>query len=99
MTPMNQAVTELLLAVESAEARAEAYLDENDHATDHNGRLTDHRTEVAGDLCDALDRIVPGMGQRLMQAMYPELDLCLEDLMTLMTAMGYPLPEGLESHL
>jgi hypothetical protein len=33
--------------------------------------LTDHRTEVVGELLDTIDRIDPGLGETLMRAMFP----------------------------
>lgn len=33
--------------------------------------LEDHRTAVLGELLDAFDRAEPGLGTRLMLAMYP----------------------------
>lgn len=97
MTPLNAALTELRLAIERAEVRAEVYAEApTGHATfDSAGWLSDHRVEVAGDMADALDRIAPGMGQRFMQALYPELDLGLEHFMELLTSIGQPLPAAL----
>lgn len=39
------------------------------------GRLEDHRVEAAGWLADALDEMLPGLGRRLMQVLWPENDL------------------------
>lgn len=36
------------------------------------GVLEDHRVEVVGDIADALDTLLPGLGRRLMQAVFPE---------------------------
>lgn len=79
MNPLNHAQTELRLAIERAERRALAFADspteEECCPAQYAGRLADHRTEVAGDLADALDRIELGLGARFMQALYPELRL------------------------
>lgn len=79
MNPLNHAQTELRLAVERAEQRAVAWVDSpNEHEccrVQYDGRLVDHRTEVAGDMADALDKVDPGLGARFMQALYPELPL------------------------
>lgn len=85
MTPVNAALAELLLAVRQAEQRGVAVLLRA--AADAGpgqplfafGILEDHRVEVAGDLADAMDRIQPGLGGRLMQAMFPESNLAISE--------------------
>lgn len=91
MTPLTPAITELRLAVEQAEKRAERYLlcNGTDTSTpDLLGHLHDHRTEVAGDLADAMDRIAPDLGRRFMQALYPEIDITLEHDIGVLEATG-----------
>lgn len=79
MTPLNQARTELRLAVLQAEGRAHGWAElptAQECGYDvYAARAEDHRVAVLGDVADALDRIDPGLGSRLMQALYPELAL------------------------
>lgn len=71
MTPLNTAVAELSLAVATAERRARSLMAASCMPPSADD-LHDHRTAVAGDLSDAIDRVVPGLGQRFMSALYPE---------------------------
>lgn len=76
MTPLSHAITELRLAVDRAYGRGTALLLRNEEGPAvTQSQLQDHRTEITGDLCDALDRIQPGLGSTLLAAMYP---LCVE---------------------
>lgn len=77
MSPLTQAQTELAVTVTQAEKRAHlvrAQLVAVPPST-HQAHLHDHRTAVAGDMADSLNRVQPGLGDRWMQAMYPEVDL------------------------
>jgi hypothetical protein len=77
MTNLSPTHTELAIAVAAAELRAadcKAQLAKLP-PSQHQAHLHDHRTAVAGDLADALDRIEPQLGARLMQALYPEVNL------------------------
>lgn len=66
MTPLSHAATELRLAVERAEARADALA--------RGANLEDFRTETLSDLMDAMDRVDMGLGTRLMLVLYPHAD-------------------------
>jgi hypothetical protein len=85
MTPITPAIAELLLAMHTAKRRACDFALHcaqrygSDPCSDFwpEGELSDHRVAVAGDLAEALDKIHPGMGTDLMQALYPELDLSI----------------------
>lgn len=87
MTPVTTVQAELQIAVTEAEHRAQLLLAA--HATlraepfkqAHQHAISDHRTAAAGDMAKALDRIEPGLGQRWMQAMFPEFDLADVELM------------------
>ena len=68
MQPYTDPVLELRLVVMEAEARAASLLPAN--AT--HPQMEDHRTELIGELLEALDRIDRGLGTRLMLAMYPK---------------------------
>jgi hypothetical protein len=77
MSPLTTAHAELQIAVARAMARADTVrgrLSALPPST-HPAELHDHRTAVAGDMADALDRIEPGLGTRWMQAAYPEVNL------------------------
>jgi len=93
MTPLTQAHTELRLAVQRAEQRADTFLEHTpaDEAATGKldaGRLNDHRVDVAGDLAHALDMVEPGLGARFMQALYVELDLGHSDEWDALVAGG-----------
>lgn len=81
MTPVSTVHAELQLAVSEAEHRqakllaAHAGLRADPFTQAHQHAIGDHRAAVAGDMAEALDRIEPGLGQRWMQAMFPEFDL------------------------
>ena len=85
MTPLTNAVAELMLAIDTAEGRGVAALLRSANEVGSGqplfayGVLEDHRVEVAGDLADALDRIQAGLGARFMQAMFPESILNIND--------------------
>ena len=78
MSPFTDPVLELRLVAERAEFPV------FDAATPH-ARLEDHRTDVLGELLDAIDRIDPGLGTRLLHAMYPRARLPW-------ALPGHPLP-------
>lgn len=93
MTPLTQAHTELRLAVQRAEQRADAFLEQTpaeEAATGKldPGRLNDHRVDVAGDVAHALDLVEPGLGARYMQALYVELELGHSDEWDALVAGG-----------
>lgn len=67
MQPYTDPVLELRLVVQKAEAKAAALPEQPSH-----GQFEDHRTEVIGELLEALDRIDRSLGTRLMLAMYPK---------------------------
>lgn len=77
MTPVTPVVAELQLIVAHAERRAAEVMHQLTllPPSTHPAHLTDHRTAVAGDIADALDRIEPLLGSRWMQALYPEIRL------------------------
>jgi hypothetical protein len=78
MNPLTNTQAELVLVVAKAEQRAaaaRAKLARTFSKAAQADDLHDHRTAVAGDIADALDRLQPQLGTRLMQAMYPEVDL------------------------
>jgi hypothetical protein len=77
MTSLTPTHAELAIAVAQAEVRAaEVKLQlEGQLPSRRQAHLHDHRTAVAGDIADALDRIEPQLGTRWMQAMYPEVNL------------------------
>jgi hypothetical protein len=77
MSPMTSAQAELALTIARAEQRARQVLHQLTcvPASTHQAHLHDHPTAVAGDMADALNRLEPGMGDRWMQAMYPEVNL------------------------
>jgi hypothetical protein len=84
MNPTPNAVAELQLALKCAEARMDRYTSRNPtglpvRGSTHADNLNDHRTEVAGDFAEALDHIDPGLGERFMQAMFPELPIGLAE--------------------
>jgi hypothetical protein len=90
MNPHTDPQIELVLAVESAEHRALALMQ---GAGKHHKALTadqlhDHRCAAAGDVCDAIDRIKPGLGMRLMQAIFPEVDVATEQDMGELQRIG-----------
>lgn len=73
MMPLNLATQELRLAVDRAHSRGTALLlvaAENGQRQPHLA-LEDHRTQVVGDLCETLDLIDPGLGKKLLHALYP----------------------------
>lgn len=93
MTPLTKAHTELRLAVQQAEQRADAFLEHTPAEEAATGkldeaRLSDHRVAVAGDLAHALDLVEPGLGARFMQALYVELDLGHSDEWDALVAGG-----------
>jgi hypothetical protein len=69
MTPFTDPVLELRLVAHKAEAAMAAVLAGSATHLD----LEDHRTAVLGELLDAVDRIDPGLGNRLLHALYPVL--------------------------
>lgn len=71
MNPNSQLATELLLVVEAAEHKAAQLRVRADAHHVPVGVLSDHRVEVLGELLDALNRVHPGLGERLQAAMYP----------------------------
>lgn len=77
MTGFSPTHTELAIAVAHAEVRAASCTKQLAQLppSQHQAHLHDHRTAVAGDIADALDRIEPELGTRLMQAFYPEANL------------------------
>lgn len=77
MIARSPAHASLQLMVQKAERRAAVVLHqlETSRPSTHQAHLQDHRTAVAGDLADEMDLIEPGLGTRLMQAMYPEINL------------------------
>jgi hypothetical protein len=77
MNPHGHAITELALATATGERRAAQVRQQlaTTPLESHAMQLHDHRTAVAGDLADALDRLEPNLGTRWMQAMYPEVQL------------------------
>lgn len=72
MTPHTQLVAELLLVADKADMKA-AHLRATRDAGGNvpYGVTEDHRTEMLGDLLDAIDRGHPGLGTRLQTAMHP----------------------------
>ncbi len=71
MNPNTHLVSEVLLMLQTAEhkaARLQVRAEANHVPV---GDLEDHRTEVIGELLDALNRCHPGLGERLQAAMYP----------------------------
>lgn len=78
MSPITTAHAELQIATTRALQRAEEVKGRLSclPPSTHPAELHDHRTAVAGDMADALDRIEPGLGTRWMQALYPEVKLC-----------------------
>lgn len=76
--PVTQAEVLLRKAVADAEVRAGLYMARLPTSTDKVGDKSDHETAVCGDIADAIDAIAPGLGMRFMQAMHPDLDLCLD---------------------
>lgn len=78
MSPLTTAHAELQIATSRAISRAAEVRGRLSalQPSAHPSELHDHRTAVAGDMADALDRIEPGLGTRWMQAMYPEVNLC-----------------------
>jgi hypothetical protein len=89
MSPITAAHADLLLAVTEAEARAARLLANQPGLREQRppytraqaDAISDHRTEAAGDMAAALDRIQPGLGERWMQAMFPEVGLDSLELM------------------
>ncbi len=77
MTGLSPTHTELAISVAQAEVRAKECMAQlfKLPPSQRQAHLHDHRTAVAGDIADALDRIEPHLGTRLMQAMYPEVNL------------------------
>ena len=66
MSPLPEAVTELRLVVDRAA---------NGIATLRRGQsVEDFRTETIADLLDAMDRIDPYLGTKLMLVIYPHAD-------------------------
>ncbi|MEY2689205.1 MAG: hypothetical protein RL375_3403 [Pseudomonadota bacterium] len=78
MSPLTTAHAELLLAVKKADeraAQARAQLQRTFSPAAQAAELHDHRVAATGDMATALDLIEPGLGERWMQAMYPEVQL------------------------
>lgn len=72
MTPYNALVTELLLAADKADGRAAQLREKHDAGLEIPfGTLEDNRAELIGDLLEAIDRVQPGLGTRLLNAMHP----------------------------
>lgn len=67
MIPLSEAVLELRLVVAQAEDLAPGLCASHGH-------LEDFRTETYAHLMDALDRVDPGLGTRLLLALYPHAD-------------------------
>ena len=72
MTPLTEAVTELRLVVDRAEARAVGF--PGFRINQRPLCFEDLRTETVADLMDAMDRIEPGLGTRLQLVLYPHCD-------------------------
>lgn len=72
MNPHSHLATEVLLVLDKAEALA-ATLQQRKAAGEVINPLSleDHRTEVLGELFDAIERVHPGVATRLQAAMYP----------------------------
>lgn len=66
MLPLTEAVIEVRIVAHNAE-RALANLG----TSPKHGDLEDHRTAALCELLDAFDRLDPGLGTRLMLALYP----------------------------
>jgi hypothetical protein len=79
MITVSQAECLLRQAVVRAEVRVAAYLASKPTSTDPAGDESDHIAAVAGDLADAIDALVPGLGLRFMSALHPNLDLRLDE--------------------
>ena len=71
MTPLNEAIVELQLVADQSYARGMALLLQHEEGALRPHAMDDHQTQVVGELLDAIDRIKPGLGTTLMQAMYP----------------------------
>lgn len=77
MTPLSEAVTELRMVVDRAEALAYSAPPAGCTPYRINTRptsLEDLRTETVASLLDAMDRIDSGLGTRLMLVLYPHCD-------------------------
>lgn len=72
MTPLSEAATELRLVVDRAEARAVGFPGFRINAKPLCAQ--DFRIEIVADLLDAMDRIEPGLGTRLLLVLYPHCD-------------------------
>lgn len=66
MIDASLALLELRMEVQRAEAAAKRLPFPAKH-----DQYEDHRTDIIGELLGALDRIDPGLGTRLQQALYP----------------------------
>ncbi|MDP2008215.1 MAG: hypothetical protein Q8K45_21295 [Rubrivivax sp.] len=71
MTPHAALIAELYLVATNAEAAAVVFRAAHGAAPVPFGRLEDHRTQVLGDLLDAIESVEPGLGKRLHDAMDP----------------------------
>lgn len=72
MNPHTSLVAELYLMVVKAEAKAEVLRARHTAGEAfEQGVLDDHRTEVLGELLDAIERSEPELGRRIQAAMYP----------------------------
>ena len=67
MTPFSPAHTELALLVAKLEDQARQL----EHEQAGWMRWSDHRTNAVGQLWETFDRIEPGLGLRLVHALYP----------------------------
>lgn len=72
MNPHTQLVAELLLVADKAETKAQDIRYVRDLGGNvPYGTCEDHRTEIWGDVLEAIDRSHPGLGTRLQNAMHP----------------------------
>ncbi len=72
MSPVNTTIAELRLVVDQATARCvamQAQIGAGIKPTPD--AFSDHRTEIVGELIDCLDRVDPGLGGKLLHALYP----------------------------
>jgi hypothetical protein len=74
--PLNAAVAELRLCADRAACMAQ----QRRPLFAAGLGIEDHRTQVIGELLDALDRVDPGLGDTLLHAMYPHAAAALDDV-------------------
>lgn len=75
MTPHTALVSELYMAATRAESEAAVLRAAHRGRQPPFGVVEDHRSKVLGDMLDAIESALPGLGQRFLQALHPTVDV------------------------